>query len=117
MREIVWLPSPSVTRRAATNAAPLTERTWTANGPRTSRAGMSSSAVPPLLIDSPKSPGGRKVPLDVVTLRSTWSGVALGLVTSTWVWLPPPLTPPANDHDGLAAPWAGSRVGALPALL
>src|SRR4029453_1169188 len=58
--------------------------------------------------------GGRNVPLGVVTRRSTWSGVALGLVTSTWVWLPPPLTPPANDHHGLAVPWAGSRVGCLP---
>src|SRR4029453_19606311 len=72
---------------------------------------------PPLAIGSPNSPGGRKLPLDVVTWTSTWSGVALGLVTSTWVWLPPPLTPPANDHHGLAAPWAGSRGGCLPGLL
>ena len=53
----------------------------------------------------------------MVTWTSTWSGVALGLVTSTSVWLPAPLCPPANDHHGLAVPWAGSRVGFLPGLL
>jgi hypothetical protein len=117
MREVVWLPSPSVTRRAATKAAPLTERTLTAKGPFTSRAGMASSAVPPLAIGSPNSPGGRKVPLAVVTRTSTWSGLGLGLVTSTWAWRPPPLIPPANDQAGWAAPWAGRRVGSLPSVL
>ena len=60
---------------------------------------------------------GRKVALEVVTCTSTWSGVGLGLVTSTWAWRPPPLSPPANDQAGLAAPWAGRRVGVLPPLL
>jgi hypothetical protein len=117
MREVAWLPSPSVTRRAATNGDPSTERTCTANGPLTSRVGMASSAVPPLAIGSPNSPGGRKVALAVVSWTSTWSAVWLGLVTRTWAWRPPPLTPPANDQAGLAAPWAGSRVGARPPLL
>src|SRR5512132_4053828 len=117
MREVVSLPSPWVTRSAATKGDPSTERTRTAKGPWTSRAGMASSAVPPLAIGSPKSPGGRKVALAVVTRTSTLSWVGLGLVTSTWAWAPPPLTPPANDQAGWAAPWAGRSVGALPPLL
>ena len=53
----------------------------------------------------------------MVTRTSTRSGVGLGLVTSTWAWRPPPLTPPANDQAGRAPPWAGSRVGERPPLL
>src|SRR4029453_596012 len=79
--------------------------------------GMASSAVPPLAIGSPNSPGGPKVALEGVTCTSTWSGGVWGWVTSTWAGRPPPLSPPANDQAGLAAPWAGRRVGVPPPLL
>ena len=78
VRGVVWLPSPPVTRRSGLKG-PLTERTWTANGPLTSRVGMASSAVPPLAIGSPNSPGAGRWPWRWSPARPPGAG-------SGWGW-------------------------------